>query len=209
MAYHTTQKTILRKQARRSRFLAEAIRLFSLGGFHQTTVPMIVAAAESSNGAFYLDFKNKEDIFAAALELIGQQMSQAVSQSMAGAGSNTLTHMEAAVRGLVHFLVTNEHEARMLIVESSGLSQRIEAIRRQIVQSHTRSVEMALTLLKDRLPPIEPAVAATCWVGAVYESAFRWLEQKPEERIPPQRLADAVATFNLRAIGAFGVIGPG
>lgn len=202
MAYRTTQKTIERKQARRSRFLIEAVRLFGQKGFHETTVPMIVAAAGSSTGAFYLDFRNKEDIFAAVLEWLGQQIGAAINEAIAAAGPGTLSHMEAAVRALVRYLAENPQQTRILIVESSGLGKRLEAVRRQIVQSHTRGVEQALRVLADRLPPMDAAVAASCWFGAVYEAAFHWLEQPPDTRISPEKLADNIVAFNLRAIGA-------
>jgi len=49
---------------------------------------------------------------------------------------------------------------------------------------------------------MEPAVVARCWVGAVYEAVFCWLEQPAAERLPAERLANAIADFNLRGIGA-------
>src|SRR5690242_21178516 len=41
-----------------------------------------------------------------------------------------------------------------------------------------------------------------CWVGAVYEAVFRWLEQPSKGRLPADRLAKTIAAFNLRGIGA-------
>ncbi len=69
MVYRTTGKMLARKEARRRKLLGAAIRLFGRKGFHPTTVPMIVRAANSSIGSFY--FRNKEDVFAAALEDLG------------------------------------------------------------------------------------------------------------------------------------------
>ena len=202
MVYRATQRSIERKQERRTRLVTEAMRLFGEHGFHETTVPMIVAAANSSIGAFYLYFKNKEEIFASTLELLGQRISAAINQSMAEACPDPLDHMRAAVKGLVRHLAANPREARILIVESSGLGERLEAVRRAVVQSHTRSVQQALTGLRDRLPAMDAAIAASCWVGAVYESVFQWLEQPEGVRANAAHLADSIAAFNLRAIGA-------
>jgi len=63
-------------------------------------------------------------------------------------------------------------------------------------------VERALRTLADRLPPLDAAVVASCWVGAVYEAVYRWLARAPDERPPAEHLADAIAEFNLRGIGA-------
>ena len=79
MPYRTTPKMAQRKEARRSRLLNEAMRVFGRVGYHAATVPMIVAAAESSTGAFYLYFRSKEDVFAAALDSLGERISAAIA----------------------------------------------------------------------------------------------------------------------------------
>ena len=202
MPYRTTPKMARRKQARRMKLLAEAIRIFGRKGFHAATVPMIVSAADSSIGSFYLYFRNKEDIFAAALETISESMSSALNEAIRAAGPETLLQMRAAVEALVRFLAEHPAEARILTVESSGLGKKLEKVRRQVVASHTRSVEQALRAAALQLPESETAVVASCWGGAAYEAVYRWLEQPSNERLPAERLAKAVAAFNLRGIGA-------
>lgn len=202
MVYRATPKVMERKQARRSKLLHVAIRLFGRKGYHATTVPMIVSASGISTGTFYLYFNDKEDIFAAALETLGERISSALNEAMAAAGPDILSHMQVAVKALVRFLADHPQEARILIVESSGLGKHLESVRRRVVASHTRSVEQALAAVAHRLPPMETAVVARCWVGAVYEAVFYWLEQPSPARIPAGRLAKAIAEFNLRGIGA-------
>jgi TetR/AcrR family fatty acid metabolism transcriptional regulator len=193
---------IARKEARREKLLATAIRLFGRQGYHATTVPAIVERAGSSIGGFYLYFRNKEDVFAAALETLGERISSALNEAIRAAGPDVLGQMKAAIQALVRFLVEHPREARILIVESSGLGKRLETARRRVIASHTRSVELALGALAERLPPMETAVVANCWVGAVYEAVFQWLVEPPRKRLPAERLASAITSFNLRGIGA-------
>jgi AcrR family transcriptional regulator len=202
MVYRTTDTTRARKEARRRKLLGAATHLFGKKGFHATTVPRIVRAANSSIGSFYFYFRNKEDVFAAALEDLGERISSALNAALRRADGDVLVQMRTAVKALVAFLAENPEEARILIVESSGLGKRLEEIRRRVISSHTRSVEQALGELAERLPPLDPAVAATCWVGAVYEAVYRWLERPLEDRVPALRLAESIARFNLRGIGA-------
>lgn len=202
MVYRTTDKMQARKDARRRKLLSAAIRLFGRKGFHATTVPMIVRAAHSSVGSFYFYFRNKEDVFAAALEDLGARISSTLNAALATAGPEVFVQMRTAVKTLVAFLAENPEEARILIVESSGLGRLLEDVRRQVIASHTRSVEQALGALADRLPALDPAVAASCWVGAVYEAVHRWLERPAPDRIPAARLAESIARFNLQGIGA-------
>ncbi len=202
MVYRTTAKMAERKEAHRARLLSVATRLFGRHGYHATTVPMIVAASRSSTGSFYFYFRNKEDIFAAVLEALGEKLSAALNEAIAAAGPNTISQMKAAVERLVRFLADHPEEARILVTESSGLGGRLKEVRRRIIASHTRSVEQALARLVEHLPPLDTAVAASCWVGAVHEAVFHWLEQHPLKRLPAERLAAAIARFNLRGIGA-------
>jgi AcrR family transcriptional regulator len=201
MVYRTTPKMAQRKEAHRAHLLEVAVRQFGKHGYHATTVPMIVKASGSSTGSFYFYFRNKEDIFAAALEAFGAKIAQALNAAIAAAGQNPLQHMRATVERLVLFMAKNPDEARILIVESSGLSARLQKIRRAIINSHSRSVEMALSQMRAALTPMDPALASRCWVGSVYESVFHWLEQPARERPAAQAVARAVADFNLRAVG--------
>jgi len=202
MAYRTTRKMAERKEARHKKLLGVAIDIFGRKGYHAATVPMIVRAANTSVGSFYFYFRNKEDIFAAALEALGERISSAINEAIQAAGSDVLAQMRAAVKALVRFLAENPEEARILVVESSGLGKRLEAVRRKVIESHTRGVEGALCALEGQLPPLDAAVVASCWVGAIHEAVYRWLDSAQDERPPAGRLADAIAAFNLRGIGA-------
>lgn len=201
MAYRTTPKMAQRKQARRRKLLSVAIRVFGKKGYHLATVPMIVAAARSSIGSFYFYFRNKEDIFAAALRELGERISSTLNEAIAAAGPDVLSQMRAAVKAFVWFLGENPEEARILLVESSGLGPRLEAVRDELIASHTRSVERALRAVAKDLPPIDPVVVANCWVGAVYQAICYWLKQPSGKRTPPENLAAAIARFNLQGIG--------
>ena len=202
MVYRTTPKMARRKEAHRTKLLETAVQLFAKHGYHTTTVPMIVKASGSSTGSFYFYFRNKEDVFAAALERLGERIAEALNAAIIVAGENPLQQMRAAVERLVLFMAENPDDARILIVESSGLGARLERIRRRIVDSHARSVEKALVQLRSALPLLNPTLAARCWVGSVYESVHHWLEEPIMRRHPSRMVASAVAEFNLRGIGA-------
>jgi TetR/AcrR family fatty acid metabolism transcriptional regulator len=202
VAYRTTPKMARRKEAHRAKLLQSAISLFGKHGYHAATVPQIVRQSGSSTGAFYFYFRNKEDVFAHALETIGQQMAAALNQAVAEAGENTVRQMKAAVESLILFLAGNPLEARILIIESSGLTPRLAEVRHAIVASHCRSVERALASLPHLPAGTDPKVAASCWVGAVHESVYQWLQTPTDQRASPESLAREISNFNLRAIAA-------
>ena len=121
---------------------------------------------------------------------------------MASTGGHTISQMTAAVETFILFLAEHPDEARILIVESSGLNERLAKVRRTIIASHCRSVEQALTQISSSIPRLNPKVVASCWVGAVHESVHQWLESPARNRIAAGALAREVCGFNSRSIGA-------
>jgi len=202
VTYRTTPKMAKRKEAHRAKLLQIAIRLFGKQGYHATTVPRIVRESGSSTGAFYFYFRNKDDIFACALQAIGEQIAAVLNKAMTSARGDTISQMRVAVETFILFLAQHPDEARILIVESSGLSAKLAKVRRSIIASHCRSVEQALTSISGSLPRLDPKVVARCWVGALHESVFHWLESPTERHISAEALARQISEFNLRGIGA-------
>src|SRR5208283_3152822 len=200
MVYRTTPKMAKRKEAHRAKLLQTAIRLFGKHGYHATTVPRIVRESGSSTGAFYFYFRNKDDVFTRALEVIGEQIATALNEAIAGAGGDTICQMRVAVETFILYLAEHPDEARILIVESSGLTANLAKVRRSIIASHCRSVEQALTSISASLPKLDPKVVASSWVGAVHESVYQWLDSPEEHRISAEALASEISSFNLRGI---------
>jgi len=202
VTYRTTPKMAKRKEAHRAKLLQIAIRLFGKQGYHATTVPRIVEESGSSTGSFYFYFRNKDDIFACALEAIGERIAGVLNKAMVSARGDTISQMRVAVETFILYMAEHPDEARILIAESSGLSANLAKVRRSIIASHCRSVEQALTSVSGSLPRLDPKVVASCWVGAVHESVYQWLESPTENRISAEALAREIAGFNLRGIGA-------
>ncbi len=199
MVYRKTQATEERKEARRRLLLDAAIRLFAQHGYHATTVPMIVAGAQSSTGSFYMYFQNKEDVFIAALEELGQAIAKVMNDMMASQ-PDALKRVAGGVETLFTFLAQNPEQARILLVESSGLSPRIDKTRRAILLQQEDQVQQSHESAPSRFAMENTIITARCVVGAAYEVFYCWLEEDPKTRMPVAEVAQAVAQFNARAI---------
>jgi len=199
VAYKTSEKMAERKRARRRQFLDTAIAVFGRLGYHATTVPMIVEEAGMSTGAFYLYFRNKEDVYAEALREIGTRLAAAIGTAVARE-SGTAAQMGAAVEGFVRWLADNPPETRMLM-EAASLGGRPEEVRREVIESHVRSVETALERAAPWIDAADRGAVARCWTGAVIEATAAWLRTDPAKRPNAARLASTVRDFNLRGAG--------
>jgi AcrR family transcriptional regulator len=200
MVYRKTPAAAARKDARRKLILDAAIRLFGDSGYHAATVPMIVAQAHSSIGSFYAHFHNKEDVFGATLETIGAKVSELIDQATESE-PDPLLGIRCVVETVFLHLARNPREARILIVESSGLGPRLERIRRDLIQRHTGQIVQAVKSNPEAFSVSDPLFSARCLVGAVFESLYAWLEERPSRRSSAAKVARAVADYNARAIG--------
>jgi AcrR family transcriptional regulator len=199
MVYRRTTITEGRREARRRILLDAAIKLFSQHGFHATTVPMIVAEAQSSTGSFYLHFQNKEDVLNVALEELGQSIAKVMNNLMK-TQPDALKRVSLGVETLFTFLAQNPEQARILIVGSSGLSARIERTRRAILLQQEDQVRRTHESAPCLFAIENTIIAARCIVGAAFEVLYCWLEEDPETRMPAAEVAKAVAQFNVQAV---------
>jgi len=199
MAYRKTQATEERKEARRRTILDAATKLFGQHGYHATTVPMIVQEADVSTGSFYMYFRNKEDVFNAALEELGQAVAQ-VMGGMKNAQPDPLKRMAQGAETLFLFLAENREQARILLVESSGLSPRLDRTRRSILLQQEEEVRETLESAPALFSVENTVVAARCIAGATFEAAYCWLEEDPKTRMAAADVARAVAQFNTQAV---------
>jgi AcrR family transcriptional regulator len=158
-----------------------ATRLFGSSGYHAATVPMIVAEAHSSIGSFYAHFRNKEDVFATVLAALGEKVSELIRQATASQ-PDPLLGIRCTVESVFLHLARNPRQARILIVESSGLSPRLEKLRRDLIMQHTGQVLQMMESTPDAFSQVNAVIAARCLVGAVFESLYGWLEQSSTGR---------------------------
>jgi AcrR family transcriptional regulator len=199
MVYRRTQATEDRKGARQRLLLDSATRLFGQHGYHATSVPMIVAAAGISTGSFYMYFKNKEDVFNAALEELGKTITALMDQ-VEESQPDILKQFSESMEALFLYLAENPEQARILIVESSGLSPRLEKTRRNILRQQANDAQRTLESAPDVFEVENPTIAAQCVVGAAYEALYCWLEEDTKVRMPAVDVARAVARFTIQAV---------
>ncbi|MDB5065383.1 MAG: Transcriptional regulator, TetR family [Chloroflexi bacterium] len=163
----------------RGRILDAIVSLVAEQGYHETAVDDVVARARCSKSAFYACFAGKEHAFAALLEREGERLLSAVVDAVA-AETDPRLRVAAGVSTAVRGCVGDAATARVLLIESVGVSATIEERRRAL---HARFAVMVLAQARaaaardgSPLAGLDLETLAYAVVGAVNEAVVHLLE---------------------------------
>lgn len=112
------------------KLLNAALVLFSEKGYRDTTVLDIVAYARVSKTTFYNFYKSKEDMLAHLFETLLEEVLTMVK--LAAQRETVITDKAyAGIKQYVEICLQEHDVARLLLVSSVGISDRIEELRKQ------------------------------------------------------------------------------
>ncbi|MEO8745589.1 MAG: TetR/AcrR family transcriptional regulator [Candidatus Dormiibacterota bacterium] len=171
------QRRDARAERRRRRIADAALTLFAERGYNVTSVEEIVALARVSKSAFYEFFTSKEDCFR---ELLEQEGGALIRDVLAAAASGR-DHHERLRRGITRFVQScfdRSAVARVLIVESVGLSAGVDQVRHELQGRFADAVaeEVRHAMLHDPFyTDKDPSVFGRAVVGAVSDAVGYFL----------------------------------
>ncbi len=166
-----------RVERRRARIAQAALTLFASQGYTVTSVDDVVTRARVSKSGFYEFFESKEDCFRELLELEGGALIHDVLTA-AASGRDHHERLRLGITRFVHSCFERSDVARLLIVESVGLSHGVEAVRRELqarfadaVAEEVRHARSHDAFYADK----DPAVFGRAVVGAVSDAVGYFL----------------------------------
>jgi AcrR family transcriptional regulator len=171
----------LRSQQRHQRILDAAVHVFSDKGYHGTLVDEIAAEADTSKGGIYFHFPTKQAIFLALLDRLADTLRDRVEAAVAE-HTDPVDRAEAALRVVLDTFGSHRRLARLFMVEALGagpeFNARMIAIRASFADLIRAQLDEAVAA--GAIPPLDTAVAATAWFGAVNEVITHWaLAERP------------------------------
>ncbi len=166
-----------RIEGRRRRVADSALALFAERGYGVTSVDEIVTRARVSKSAFYEFFDSKEQCIR---ELLAQEGGALIHDVLADAAGGR-DHHERLRLGITRFVTScfeRSHVARLMIVESVGLSAEVEAVRHDLQAQFADAVaeEVRHAMSHDAFyADKDPVVFGRAVVGAVSDSVGYFL----------------------------------
>jgi AcrR family transcriptional regulator len=166
-----------RIEKRRRRIVDAALALFAARGYTVTSVDDVVSRARVSKSAFYEFFESKEHCFREVLTSEGGSLIHDVLTE-AATGRDHHERLRLGITRFVHECFDRPDVARLLIVESVGLSQAVESVRHGLQARFADAVgeEVRHAMSHDAFyADKDPAVFGRAVVGAVSDAVGYFL----------------------------------
>lgn len=150
--------------------------VFASKGYHGAVVDDIVAASDTSKGAFYHYFRSKQAIFLALMDVLGNLVERGVEAAIAEE-AGALRKVEAALRVVLETAEGHRGLAKILLVEAVGLGPELERKRLDIHRQFAGLIERHLSqaVAERSIPRQDTRLAAQAWLGTLNEVITQWL----------------------------------
>lgn len=177
------------REARRAQLIDAARYVFVQHGYHAAAMDDIADRAGVSKPVLYQHFPGKLELYVALLEISGQQLVEAVRESLVSTSDNN-ERVQAAVGAYFKF-INDADGAYRLVFESDltnepAVRERVEAIEDECAVAIARVISMDTGLTDD-----EATLLAIGIIGTAETAARRWLR---EGKVIP--ISHAVALIN-------------
>lgn len=152
-----------RSEATRGRLIRAAEKIFARDGFEAAKLEEIAAEAGHTRGAFYANFKSKEDLFLALLEGEISSRIETVDRLMQSA-----RHSQEKLKVLREFFLTIAQDRRwsllslefkLFAVRHPSAKARLAALNRRLIKPRTRILQDIMQSSGRKLPAPPSAVA--------------------------------------------------
>lgn len=192
------KSTIRDPQSTRERILDAALNVFANKGYHNTRLDEIVDESNTSKGAIYFHFPNKERLFIALVDQFADLLERRVTEAILP--ERGMGRVRLAMETVIETFGKYRRPAKILLVQAVGLGTIFEEKRNEV---NDRFAQLIETYLQDAIsmgdiPPVDTEVVAVAWMGAIYNVIIRWVYTGEPE---PQRIMDTLLPVLLRSVG--------
>ncbi|MGH2538630.1 MAG: TetR/AcrR family transcriptional regulator [Candidatus Promineifilaceae bacterium] len=204
MPYRSTEKTRLKKDAKRMALMQAAVRVFAAKGYHAATIRDIVAAAEVAIGTFYFYFPDKETLFVYLYEETADFVLQAIRQGVAGRATLP-RQIRSGLGSYVNIAIYEPAVIQLLLVGGVGavpaLLQKQAEFRQALVSIWQQPLDQALD--KGQLVLQNTRRSAELLAGGIDEVILNLLAaREPADEAPA--VVEELTALALRAVGYTG-----
>ncbi len=162
---------------RRERLLEVAYSMVANQGYASLSIDRVCAAARVATRHFYEHFSGKEALLHVLFERISTEMLDTVARALMLQEMDIAERVTSAVREAVRYALSDPRRARILCLESVGISPDMEAQRRVFIRRFASLIDQAAQQLvaDGTLLPGNYLLSGVALVGATQGLMADWL----------------------------------
>lgn len=165
-----------RRAQRRRKLLDTGLELFATAGYAGTSVERICSTAGVTGRHFYEEFASREELLTGVYDEIMVSAFGIVAADVAAAPRDLRARLDAGVAAYMHHLLDDPRHARIVIVESVGISTEFESHRRQAGSAFAEFISGEARALEAQGTEIQGnELTIYALVAALHELTVSWL----------------------------------
>lgn len=186
-------------QGTRERILDASLSIFARKGYHDTRLDEIVDQSQTSKGAIYFHFPNKERLFLALVDqfadLLERRVVEAIQQEDKG-----MRRVQAALTACLETFGRYRRPAKILLVQAVGLGTTFENKRNEINDRFAYLIQTYLdeSIEVGDIEPVNTEIVSIAWMGAIYNVVIRWVNTAEPE---PELIMGTLLPVLLKSVG--------
>lgn len=125
-----------RRAHRRQRIIEAALELYGTDGYGSTSILELCRSAGVATMQFYEEFPSSEDVLGAVHdEIVAMSMSE-VSRALERSEDDSRSQTHACISAYCQFLLADPRRAKILCIETVGVSLKLEALRLKAIEQY-------------------------------------------------------------------------
>jgi len=200
MVYKSSKETQERKDLKKKSIIYTAIKVFSINGYHGTTVKDVVEEADISVGTFYFYFKNKEDLFNTLYDDVSEEFFTALCNSLGNINNEIDLGFSKAIAFFLKIIDANRPLAKIMLIEAVGLNPDFERKRAEVTQKFVNYTAGYFEKMKEynnvSIPDVK--ICSLAFIGTLYNVIMDWLQNDSSNSLTDYSYA--LTIYNLQAL---------
>lgn len=186
-------------QSTKDRILDAALSIFANKGYHDTRLDEIVAESQTSKGAIYFHFPNKERLFLALVDQFADLLERRVTEAIEGSPPG-MVRVQVALEATLEAFSKYRRPAKILLVQAVGLGTTFETKRLEINERFAQLIETYLQEAVEvgDIEPVDTEVVSHAWMGAIYNVIIRWVYTGEPDS---ERILQGLLPLLLKSVG--------
>lgn len=183
----------------KERILDSALDIFSSKGYYETRLDEVAQASETSKGAIYFHFPNKERLFLALVDqfanLLERKIVAAIEEEDQG-----IKRVKAALVTCLETFSKYRRQTKIMLVQAVGLGITFEKKRLEVTDRFAELIRVYLdeAVAVGDIEPIDTAFVAHAWMGAIYNIVIRWVHTGEPEQ---DQIVSSLLPLLLKSVG--------